>query len=83
MNLLFFSPSNISLSLRILIAESAKLLTKSFSAEKEEANTLFIPVISSKLVKTKIPKDCLTYVAKNDNIKSYKLAISEHNINMY
>ena len=42
-----------------------------------EANALFIPVISSKSVKSKIPQDCLTYVAKNDNIKSYKLAISK------
>ncbi len=42
-----------------------------------EANALSIPVISSKLVKTKLPKDCFIYVAKTDNIKSYKLAISE------
>ena len=40
-----------------------------------EANALCIPVISSKLVKTKIPKDCLAYFAKTDDIKSYKLAI--------
>ena len=42
-----------------------------------EANALCIPIISSKLVSTKIPKDCFTYVAKNDNVKSYEFAISK------